>query len=103
MAQRLRALAALPAVLSSGPSNHMVMESDALFWSLKTATIYLFIICKYIVTVFIPARRGHQISLRMVVSLHVTFALPRVHFRWIIQQESKLGHRVLRTTGHCCL
>jgi hypothetical protein len=33
MAQWLRALAALPGVLSSIPSNHMVvMESDALFW-----------------------------------------------------------------------
>jgi hypothetical protein len=38
MVQRLRALAALPEVLSSNPSNHMmahnhnVMESDALFW-----------------------------------------------------------------------
>jgi hypothetical protein len=30
MAQRLRALAALPEVLSSIPSNHM--GSDALFW-----------------------------------------------------------------------
>jgi hypothetical protein len=30
MAQRLRALSALPEVLSSIPSNHM--ESDALFW-----------------------------------------------------------------------
>jgi hypothetical protein len=37
MAQRLRALPALPEVLSSIPSNHMVaqlsvMRSDALFW-----------------------------------------------------------------------
>jgi hypothetical protein len=38
MAQRLRALTALPEVLSSNPSNHMVahnhliMRSDALFW-----------------------------------------------------------------------
>jgi hypothetical protein len=39
MAQQLRALAALPEVLSSIPSNHMVahnhlsvMGSDALFW-----------------------------------------------------------------------
>jgi hypothetical protein len=38
MAQRLRALATLPEVLSSIPSNHMValqpstMGSDALFW-----------------------------------------------------------------------
>jgi hypothetical protein len=40
MAQWLRALTALPRVLSSNPSNHMVgsqpsvMGSDALFWSI---------------------------------------------------------------------
>jgi hypothetical protein len=33
--------------------------------------IYLFIICKYTVAVFRHPRRGHQISLRMVVSYHV--------------------------------
>jgi hypothetical protein len=33
--------------------------------------IYLFIICKYTVAVFRHPRRGHQISLRMVVSHHV--------------------------------
>jgi hypothetical protein len=33
--------------------------------------IYLFIICKYTVAVFRPPRRGHQISLWMVVSHHV--------------------------------
>jgi hypothetical protein len=34
MAQQLRALAALPEVLSSNPSNHMVAHiSDAFFWS----------------------------------------------------------------------
>jgi hypothetical protein len=33
--------------------------------------IYLFIICKYTVAVFRHSRRGHQISLRMVVSHHV--------------------------------
>jgi hypothetical protein len=32
---------------------------------------YLFIICKYTVAVFRHSRRGHQISLRMVVSHHV--------------------------------
>jgi hypothetical protein len=32
---------------------------------------YLFIICKYTVAVFRHTRRGHQISLRMVVSHHV--------------------------------
>jgi hypothetical protein len=30
-----------------------------------------FIICKYTVVVFRHSRRGHQISLRMVVSHHV--------------------------------
>jgi hypothetical protein len=33
--------------------------------------IYLFIICKYTVVVFRYTRRGHQISLRVVVSHHV--------------------------------
>jgi hypothetical protein len=33
--------------------------------------IYLFIICKYTVAVLIYSRRGHQISLQMVVSHHV--------------------------------
>jgi hypothetical protein len=33
--------------------------------------IYLFIICKYTVAVFRHPRRGHQISLWMVVSHHV--------------------------------
>jgi hypothetical protein len=46
MAQQLRALTVLPEVLSSIPSNHMVvsrpsvMRSDALFWCLKTAIMY---------------------------------------------------------------
>jgi uncharacterized membrane protein YwaF len=31
----------------------------------------LFIICKYIVAVFRDTKRGHQISLQMVVSHHV--------------------------------
>ena len=49
MPQRVRALTALPKVLSSNPSNYMmthtpVMRSDALFWCLKTATVYLSII-----------------------------------------------------------
>jgi hypothetical protein len=33
--------------------------------------VYLFIICKYTVAVFRHSRRGHQISLQMVVSHHV--------------------------------
>jgi hypothetical protein len=32
--------------------------------------IYLFIICKYTVAVLRYSRRGHQISLRMVMSHH---------------------------------
>jgi hypothetical protein len=37
----------------------------------KDLFIYLFIICKYTVTVLRYSRKGHQISLRMVVSHHV--------------------------------
>jgi hypothetical protein len=37
----------------------------------KKDFIYLFIICKYTVAVFRHTRRGHQISLRVVVSHHV--------------------------------
>jgi hypothetical protein len=37
----------------------------------KDLFIYLFIICKYTVAVFRRTRRGHQISLRVVVSHHV--------------------------------
>jgi len=33
--------------------------------------IYLFIMCKYTVAVFRHIRRGHQISLQMVVNHHV--------------------------------
>jgi len=47
-----------------------VAEAKALdnVWFLK---IYLFIIYKYTVAVFRHTRRGHQISLQMVVSHHV--------------------------------
>jgi len=38
MAQQLRALAALPEVLISVPSNHMVMGSDALFCHMAVHT-----------------------------------------------------------------
>jgi hypothetical protein len=38
---------------------------------LLSLKIYLFIICKYIVADFRHSRRGHQISLRMVVNHHV--------------------------------
>jgi hypothetical protein len=90
MAQRLKALTALPEVLSSIPSNHMVIcngdpmpspgvsddsgqgthihEMSKYIFFLK---IYLFIICKYTVAVFRHTRRGSQILLRMVVSHHV--------------------------------
>jgi hypothetical protein len=49
MAQQLRALTALPEVLSSTPSSHMVthkpsiMGSDAVFWCLKTDTVSVLI------------------------------------------------------------
>jgi hypothetical protein len=42
--------------------------SDFLFFFFK---IYLFIIYKYTVAVLRYSRRGHRISLRMVVSHHV--------------------------------
>jgi hypothetical protein len=46
-----------------------VLHHCYVFFFLK---IYLlFIICKYTVAVFRHTRRGHQISLRMVVSHHV--------------------------------
>jgi hypothetical protein len=52
MAQWLRALTALPEVLSSNPNNHMVAHSH-LYWDLmhllvclKTATVYLHIMNK---------------------------------------------------------
>jgi hypothetical protein len=37
----------------------------------KDLFIYLFIICKYTVAIFRCTRRGHQISLWVVVSHHV--------------------------------
>jgi hypothetical protein len=48
MAQRLRALTALPEILSSNPSNYMVAHDPLLVLSsLKTATVYLHIINKW--------------------------------------------------------
>jgi hypothetical protein len=46
----------------------LLWPSFFFFFFLK---IYLFIICKYTVVVFRYTRRGHQISLRVVVSHHV--------------------------------
>jgi hypothetical protein len=46
----------------------MYVEVQITYFFLK---IYLFIICKYTVAVFRHTRRGHQISLRVVVSHHV--------------------------------
>jgi hypothetical protein len=65
-----------PATLQHPPPTHTHTTTNALqgclqpvlFFFLK---IYLFIICKYTVAVFRHTRRGHQISLRMVVSHHV--------------------------------
>jgi hypothetical protein len=48
--------------------NPDIGRSISFFFFLK---IYLFIICKYTVVVFRYTRRGHQISLRVVVSHHV--------------------------------
>jgi hypothetical protein len=45
--------------------------SKIFFFFFKDLFIYLFIICKYTVAVFRRTRRGHQISLRVVVSHHV--------------------------------
>jgi hypothetical protein len=42
-----------------------------LFLSFLFFKICLFTICKYTVAVFRHSRKGHQISLRMVVSHHV--------------------------------
>ena len=48
---------------------------DLIFFSNKSQIfvvfIYLFYVCEYTVTVFRHTRRGHQISLLMVVSHHV--------------------------------
>jgi hypothetical protein len=41
MAQWLRALTALPKVLSSNPSNYMVAHNHPFLVHLKTATVYL--------------------------------------------------------------
>jgi hypothetical protein len=43
-------------------------RASALFFFLN---IYLFIICEHTVAVFRHTRRGHQITLQMVVSHHV--------------------------------
>jgi hypothetical protein len=46
----------------------VLIDQFFFFFFLK---IYLLIICKYTVAVFRHSRRGHQISLGMVVSHHV--------------------------------
>jgi hypothetical protein len=68
----------LPPTPASVPS--LNNNRQHLFWSWTKINrsfffffflIYLFIICKYTVAVFRRTRRGHQISLQMVVSHHV--------------------------------
>ena len=51
--------------------------------------IYLFIICKYTVAVLRYSRRGHQISLRMVVSHHVVAG---IELRTFGRADSALNH-----------
>jgi hypothetical protein len=46
-------------------------ESSFLSFFFLNKFTYLLIICKYTVAVFRHSRRGHQISLQMVVSHHV--------------------------------
>jgi hypothetical protein len=47
------------------------IEAKFFFFFFFFLKIYLLIICKYTVAVFRHSRRGHQISLGMVVSHHV--------------------------------
>jgi hypothetical protein len=66
----------LPPLPPSHISLPYSLSNSCSFFSVVIAYIYvffkdLFIICKYTVTVFRHPRRGHQISLRMVVSHHV--------------------------------
>jgi hypothetical protein len=49
-------------------SNPMTQKAQAVFFILR---FILFMICKYAVAVFRYTRRGHLISLQMVVSYHV--------------------------------
>jgi hypothetical protein len=52
------------------PLYNLAIEVHLKFF-LSLRFIYLFIICKYTVAVFRHSRRGHQISVQMVVSHHV--------------------------------
>jgi hypothetical protein len=55
-------------------SHHVIAGSETLLALLHLHWLWpkdLFVICKYTVAVFRHSRRGHQISLRMVVSHHV--------------------------------
>jgi hypothetical protein len=57
-----------------GHTNNWFLAVLEVAWSFpffKKRFIYLFIVYKYTIAVFRHSRRGHQISLRMVVSHHV--------------------------------
>ena len=65
---------------SSAPVDHFQLAKQRSYFSSSGCCffffkIYLFIICKHIVAVFRHPRRGHQISLRMVVIHHVVVGL----------------------------
>jgi hypothetical protein len=55
---------------NNDPSN---LRVPSVYWAMSTLIFFkdLFIICKYTVAVFRHPRRGHQISLQMVVNHHV--------------------------------
>jgi len=65
---------------------HFVDEETRPTFFLK---IYLFIIQKYTVAVFRHTRRGHQISLQMVVSHHVVAGI-----------ELKISRRAVNSLNH---
>jgi hypothetical protein len=80
MSQKLSAMAALPDDLSSILSTYKVQlsitsvlgNSLSLFLSFFLfLKIYLFILYEYIIAVFRHIRRGHWITIQMVVSHHV--------------------------------
>jgi hypothetical protein len=61
----------MPSASACGRKQKGKFFSFFLFFLKIYLFIYLFIICKFTVAVFRHSRRGHQISLRMVMSHHV--------------------------------
>jgi hypothetical protein len=59
---------AQPSIFSFEQKSLVLNNTSFFFFSFFFFKIYLFIICKYTVAVFRHSRRGHQISLQMVVS-----------------------------------